>query len=108
MLVCPPSTSQVYSPACEVCGGEKVRVRMVVVAMRMISATVIAFPEEIDPDGPSHWAEGMLVRPEMTSRTVQVRVSSPLPASTAPSTEASVTTSRAPGGTRRGAVSSLL
>ena len=79
---------------------------MAVVALRRTSVTVMLFPEETVPEGPSHWAEGMLVRPVMTSRTVQVRVSSPLPASTGPSTETSVITSRAPGGTGGGAVSS--
>ena len=79
---------------------------MAVVALRRTSVTVMSSPEETVPEGPSHWAEGMLVRPVMTSRTVQVRVSSPLPASTGPSSEALVTTSRAPGGTGGGAVSS--
>ena len=82
------------------------RVRVAVVALRRTSVTVMSSPEETIPEGPSHWAEGMLVRPVMASRTVQVRVSSPLPASTGPSTEASVITSRAPGGTGGGAVSS--
>ena len=79
---------------------------MAVVALRRTSVTVMSSPEETVPEGPSHWAEGMLVRPVMTSRTVQVRVSSPMPASTGPSTEVSVITSRAPGGTGGGAVSS--
>ena len=76
---------------------------MAVVALRRTSVTVMSSPEERVPEGPSHWAEGMLVRPVMTSRTVQVRVSSPLPASTGSSIEASVITSRAPGGTGGGA-----
>ena len=75
------------------------------VALRRTSVTVMSSPEETVPEGASHWAEGMLVRPVMTLRTVQVRVSSPLPASTGPSTEASVITSRAPGGTGGGTVS---
>ena len=79
---------------------------MAVVALRRTSFTVMSSPEETVPKGPFHWAEGMLVRPVMTSRTVQVRVNSPLPASTGPSTEASVITSRAPGGTGEGAMSS--
>ena len=79
---------------------------MAVVTLQRTSVTVMSFPEETVPEGPSHWAEGMLVRPVMPSWTVQVRVSSPLPASTGPSTEASVITSRAPGGTGGGAVSS--
>ena len=37
--------------------------------------------------------------PEMVSRTVQVRVRPPLPASTGPSSDTSVSTSREPGGT---------
>ena len=41
----------------------------------------------------------MLVSPEMVSRTVQVRVRPPLPASTGPSSDTSVSTSREPGGT---------
>ena len=41
----------------------------------------------------------MLVSPEMVSRTVQVRVRPPLPASTGPSSDTSDTTSRERGGT---------
>ena len=90
-----------YCPACEVCSEENERVTVECVPVLRVSVRVMSSPEETGPEAVLQSAYGMLVRPEMTSLTVQVRVRPPLPASTGPASDTSaVTTSREPAGTK--------
>ena len=76
------------------------RVRVAVISL-VVLVRVTLSPSSTEPEGPIQIAEGMLVSPEMVSRTVQVRVRPPLPA-TGPSPDTtSVSTSTEPGGTAR-------
>ena len=78
-----------YCPACEVCSEENERVTVECVAFLRVSVRVMLSPEVTGPEAVLQSAEGMLVKPEMTSLTVQVRVRLPLPASTGPSSDTS-------------------
>ena len=75
--------------------------RVAVISL-VVPVRVTLSPSSTGPQGPTQRAEGMLVSPEMVSRTVQVRVGPPLPASTGPSPDTtSVSTSTEPAGTAR-------
>ena len=88
-----------YCPACEVCSEENERVTVECVSVLRVSVRVMSSPEVAGPEAVLQRASGMLVRPEITSLTVQVRVRPPLPASTGPASDTSVNTSREPAGT---------
>ena len=89
-----------YTPTCEVCNEENERVTVVVLSSMTDSVTVIPSPIMTRPLVVIHRAEGMLVRPSMTSFTVHVRVRSSLPATTGTVLDVSIITSRELSGTR--------
>ena len=91
-----------YCPACEVWTEENVRVELIVMSFMESVIVMSSPPEETSPEGPIHSAEGILLRPEMVSRALHLKLSPPLPASTAPSSDTSVSTSRDPLGTGGG------
>ena len=87
-----------YTPACDVFNEENVRLTVVVLSSMTVSVTVIS-SVMIEPLTVIHCAEGLLVRPSMSSITVQVRVKS-LPACTKPVFDVTIITSSASFGTR--------
>ena len=91
--------THMYCPACEVWTEENVRMELIVVSFWKSAVTMMSFPEKTSPKGPIHSADGWWLKPEMVSWTLHLKLSPPLPASTAPCSDTSVSTSRDPLGT---------